>query len=146
MKSHRGTFSALKSKLQILSHMTKDCSVCILFEENVFIFQFLNDKIHNYGFLEQISLKNYYQKGKKRSNLVSLLKLIGLQIPHTSWGHISPQKPWQLWPQFSFKSHFSSHIFLLHLVLHFFVHFECLQDNPHFSLQSEQSSWQVLLH
>ena len=55
-----------------------------VFEENVFIFQFLNDKIHNYGFLEQISLKNYYQKGKKRSNLVSLLKLIGLQIPHTS--------------------------------------------------------------
>ena len=37
-----------RSASNLFQVLDKLCSVCILFEESVFIFQFLNDKIYNY--------------------------------------------------------------------------------------------------
>ena len=45
---------------------TQLCSVCILFEESVFIFQFLNDKIYNYVLFD-IIVNFIIQKLKKHT-------------------------------------------------------------------------------
>ena len=59
--------------------MTQDCSVCILFEESVFIFQFLNDEIHNY--VKQSIIENFIIE--KLKNKHTFLK------KHTNWAKLS---------------------------------------------------------
>ena len=85
--TNKGHIFCTGSKFWILSHMTQDCSVCILFEGNVFIFQSLNDKIHNYVFFWHSCMK-YLNKGllhvKKHTFLKTYIYRTGTIISR-SW-------------------------------------------------------------
>ena len=63
-----------KQEKTILVLLNQFCSVCIFVEGSVFTFQFLNDKIHNYGFFDIIvnfiiqKLKSEHTSLKKYTN------------------------------------------------------------------------------